>query len=470
MAAVKEYLGKLGLDEYFDGIKSKGTPLSSLVNALISYRLTENFSIEGCGRWLGLREVRKELGIMEEVSSRMLNRAVERVGENMEDALVRLRGSLFSVYRFEHTDLNVDTTSLSVYSKGEYGHPKQRSPYRFGYSRDKRPDLRQVNIGVAELRDPINIPFHLRVENGNTADPITFLRLVGDIIDELRGNSMFVFDAGGDSKDITDAITGKSMSYVTRKKLNASDDQWIGKFRKEDAVCVDKEDRVYCQSRTFESSGRTTYLFFSDKLYNDKIRILDDMAQRCVDDAKDVIRRKKDGTLSISKTVVKRLRNPLIALNVGVQSRLLSSDDDSFHYVREHLSNGREGFFKLECSEKSTPSDVLRIYRRRDSIEKLIESLKNQIDIKPLRVWSYNSVKGILFIGFLAQVIVSMIRYEVPELKKSSTKFIITSLQNLTATYIHDSKGLIRRIYSNFEPVNTRILRGIIIRPEGSGG
>jgi transposase len=89
--------------------------------------------------------------------------------------LAKFRDSLFSVYKLEHTNLNVDTTSLSVYSKGEYGHPKQRSPYRFGYSRDKRPDLRQVNISVAELRDPINIPFHLTVEKGNTADSITFL-------------------------------------------------------------------------------------------------------------------------------------------------------------------------------------------------------------------------------------------------------------------------------------------------------
>jgi transposase len=463
IAAVREYLLKLGLDEYFDGIKSKGIPLSPLVSALISYRLTENFSIEGCGRWLDSGEVRREFGIGGKVSSRMLNRAVERVGENMENALVHLRDSLLSLYDLPHTDLNADTTSVAVYSK-------QTGIFEFGYSRDKRPDLRQVNIGVAELRDPVNIPFHLTVERGNTADPVTFLRLVGDIIDELRDGSVFVFDAGGDSKNITDVISGKGMRYVTRKKLNTSDDEWISKFRKEEAFIADPDDRVYCQSRTFESSGRTTYLFFSEKLYEDKMRILDGMAQRCVEDAKEVIKRKKDGTLSISRTVVKRLRNPLIALNVGVQSKLLGSDEDSFRYVREHLSNGREGFFKLESSEKLTPSDVLKIYRRRDSVEKLIESLKNQIDIKPLRVWSENSVKGILFIGFLAQVIVSMIRYEVPELKKSSTKFIISSLQNLTVTYIYDNKSALRRIFSNFEPINSHILRGILIKPDGSGG
>ncbi|WP_148305802.1 IS1634 family transposase [Candidatus Methanoplasma termitum] len=361
ITAVREFLGKLGLDEYFDGIKSGGSPLSPLVSALISYRLTENFSIQGCGRWLSSQEVRKELGIRAEVSGRMLNRAVERVGENMENALVRLRDSLFSLYDLEHTDVNADTTSVALYSK-------RTDIFEFGYSRDKRPDLRQVNIGVAELRDPINIPFHLTVEKGNTADPVTFLRLVDDIMNELRDGSMFVFDAGGDSKNITDAIAGKGMRYITRKKLDTSDDEWISKFRKENVCYKDDDGAVYSQTRTFESSGRTTYLFFSEKLYKDKMNILDGMAQRCVEDAKDVIKRKKDGTLRISRTVIKRLRNPLISLNVGIQSKPLGSDEDSFHYVREHLSNGREGFFKLECSEKMTSADVLKIYRRRDSV------------------------------------------------------------------------------------------------------
>ncbi|WP_048111663.1 hypothetical protein [Candidatus Methanoplasma termitum] len=83
---------------------------------------------------------------------------------------------------------------------------------------------------------------------------------------------------------------------------------------------------------------------------------------------------------------------------------------------------------------------------------------------------SENSVKGILFIGFPAQAIVSMIRYEVPELRTRSTKFIIASLQNLTVTYIYDKKNILRRIFSNFEPINSLILREILIKTDGSGG
>jgi len=99
-----------------------------------------------------------------------------------------------------------------------------------------------------------------------------------------------------------------------------------------------------------------------------------------------------------------------------------------------------------------------------------MDSLKNHIDLKPMRVWSENSVKGTLLLCFLAQVIVSMVRYEMPELRKRSTRFIIDSLQNLTVTYVHDRKQATRRIYSNFEPLNSRILRDIVVVSGVSGG
>jgi len=197
---------------------------------------------------------------------------------------------------------------------------------------------------------------------------------------------------------------------------------------------------------------------------------LNGRAWKCVEDAKETIKRKRDGTLRISRTVIKRLRNPLITLNVGVQGKLLSSDVESFEYVRNALSNCREGFFKLECNENLTPDEVFTMYRRRDTVEKLVDSLKNHIDLKPMRVWSENSVKGTLLLCFLAQVIVSMIRYEMPELKQRSTKFIIDSLEKLTVTYVYDREERMRRIYSNFEPINSRILQDMVVVSGVSGG
>jgi transposase len=104
-----------------------------------------------------------------------------------------------------------------------------------------------------------------------------------------------------------------------------------------------------------------------------------------------------------------------------------------------------------------TLEEALKIYRKKDSIEKIMHSLKNEVNIKPLRVWSDNSIYGALLIGYLAQLIISLIRYDYPELKNTSTKFIKISLSNLTVTVEKIKLMKKRVIYSNFNLINELI-------------
>ena len=66
-------------------------------------------------------------------------------------------------------------------------------------------------------------------------------------------------------------------------------------------------------------------------------------------------------------------------------------------------------------------------------------------------------------------MIVSMIRYENSEVRETSTKFIIRSLEKLTVAYIFDAVGRSKRLFSNFESLNTAILREILIKPRVNG-
>ncbi|MCK9323151.1 MAG: hypothetical protein RBR05_04520 [Candidatus Methanomethylophilaceae archaeon] len=94
-------------------------------------------------------------------------------------------------------------------------------------------------------------------------------------------------------------------------------------------------------------------------------------------------------------------RNPLISSNVGVHGKLLTNDMESFEYVLGQFSDSREESFKLECNRNLIPLEVFSIYRRRDTIKKLMDPLKNHIYLKPMCVWSENSVKGTLLLFFL---------------------------------------------------------------------
>src|SRR3989338_7840604 len=133
------------------------------------------------------------------------------------------------------------------------------------------------------------------------------------------------------------------------------------------------------------------------------------------------------------------------------------SDEEARNLVRTATITGREGFFCLVSNEKLTLKQALEIYRMKDAIEKVFQSLKNDIDIKPLRVWTTKSLCGAILVGFLAQLIISLMKYDYKELKQIAPKFIKISLMNLTVT-VELAKPLSkRRIFSNFEPINTLI-------------
>jgi transposase len=105
-----------------------------------------------------------------------------------------------------------------------------------------------------------------------------------------------------------------------------------------------------------------------------------------------------------------------------------------------------------------TLAEALERYRKKDSIEKIFHSLKNEIEIKPLRIWTKNSILGAILIGFLAHLFVSLVRYEVPEARHVAAKFIKYSLMNLTVTMMKVKQGGCRCLFSNFYALNTAIL------------
>jgi len=99
---------------FFSKHKSKGLDLNSLVIGLLSYKLTENFSIKEAGKWLNHEEILYILNL-EMFHERVLYRTLELLGRNREKILSDILESLFSVYDFEETNINLDWTSIVLF-------------------------------------------------------------------------------------------------------------------------------------------------------------------------------------------------------------------------------------------------------------------------------------------------------------------------------------------------------------------
>ncbi len=220
------------------------------------------------------------------------------------------------------------------------------------------------------------------------------------------------------------------MQYLTARKLNTSDDKIIANFWRNSPELIDPEDGIYCLKIVKPSSF--SYFYFSKKFQKEQLDSKARKVMRQMQEAKDI-----QESINNNKKLPKRFRinNVLVDVSYSLQTKLVElNEQEAIEFLEEYIITGREGFFCLKSSKDLTVKQALLTYRKKDSIEKVIHSLKNEIEIKPLKVWTDDSIYGAVIIGFIAQLFISLMRYEFKELKHKSTKFIKKSLLNLTVT------------------------------------
>ena len=442
---VQKYYKKLYFSDIFTKYKKKGRNFNRLIEALVAYKLAENLSISKASDWINRKDVLEEFSL-NSFEERTLFRVLEILGKNREEIIADIQDILFDTYDFEHTDINMDWSSLILWgTKSKLG--------KYGYSRDHRPDKKQITIGLSELANPINIPIGLTINPGNINDQKHFADTYNQTKKHAKIGSLYTFDKGANGKDNLNMILRDKMKYLTAKKLNKSDDKLIKAFDKSKAELVNTKDGIYGIKRKFPN--RYNFFYFSEKLQKENIASALRKAERKLKEAQEIQNAAKKG-----KSLPKRFRvnNILVDVIIEYQTKLNElSETEAFELVKKASITGREGFFCLTSSENLTLEQALETYRKKDSIEKIFYSLKNEIVIKPLRVWSTNNIYGALILGFIAQLFISLIKYDYKKLKKTSSKFIKISLSNLTVTIENRKNGSKRRIYSNFDPINSLI-------------
>jgi transposase len=107
------------------------------------------------------------------------------------------------------------------------------------------------------------------------------------------------------------------------------------------------------------------------------------------------------------------------------QTKLVDMDEEAaLRLLFNEVVDGRERSFCLTSSTDMPAAEALKIYRSKDAVEKLFHSLKSEIEVRPLRVWSEDAVHGVLLLGFIAQMFISLTRHFVTPVNSVSTKFI----------------------------------------------
>ena len=134
--------------------------------------------------------------------------------------------------------------------------------------------------------------------------------------------------------------------------------------------------------------------------------------------------------------------------------KLINTHEDaykSFFIIKETPVRGRKvlfnnqaiqqyrknyaGFYVLLTNEIKDPLEALTVYRDRDAVEKCFDDLKNQLDMKRLRIHSSTSMDGRLFVQFIALILMSALRKKMREtrlIEKYTTRELLQEMETLT--------------------------------------
>ena len=449
---VQHIFNELQLPPLLDRLKHCGHQLTGLVAGLVSYKMTENLSVSRCHQWMTTNSLLLEHLHLSIFGDDALYRCLEKIGENRQIILRHI----LQILKKDH-DVGLDMVFMDWTSS--HFEAKPTDLIKYGYSRDHRPDRPQITIGLAQDQHS-QLPVGLSIQPGNINDQIHFKITYQQIKPGLRTGSVLVFDAGATGNPNLDLLVSDNMKYLSRMKLNTSDiTQHLDTFSKEQWTPImtgNLDEEVYGKQLVFPS--RTKYLYFSQKLHDDTL------ANR-----RKHLQQEYDEALSLWKIIQE-------------QRRPRQKYRNSNHFLQTHLSytfpltgltreqaidcalqlsiTGKEGFFTLVSNKDFSLHEALQYYREKDSVEKLFNSMKNELHIRPTRCWTQEAINGSILIAFLAQLVISMLRYKHDELRHVSTKFIIQSLGNFALTITVGKNGVKNRVFSNFDWINTVIFCG----------
>lgn len=331
--------------------------------AMVAHRLVDPGSKRSCAEWM---ELDAYLPGTRGLTVQHLYRAMDFLDdahEEVEHALYQHRRTLFdraSVVYF-------DTTS-TYFDCDETGDPDEHYGLRQrGYSRDLRPDRRQIVVGLAT--DQQGLPIVSEVFSGETTDTLTVAPMLARLRTFGLTNVVWVTDRGMASEVNLSAVRTAGMQYIIGARLRPDE-----------------------ELRTAISADETPYVKAGEGLMVKELRI----AQRRVVVCYAPESAERDHKLR--NAAIDRLGPILVRVNAGGDAAEITTNgwykrlatrhgDGTFALDKNKLEREAQcdGTFVLEVSNDAIPAvEAALAYKGLLKVERAFRVLKHGLDIRPV--------------------------------------------------------------------------------------
>ncbi len=209
---------KLGIDRTLHNLLEQrgfSTPVERLIFAMVANRALAPSSKLAMEHWVQT-EVR--IDGLDEVEVHQLYRAMDFLLEAADDIQRDVFFAIANLFNLEVDVIFVDTTT--VYFEVEQEDPDTEDAQglrKWGYSRDKRPELPQAVIGFAVTRR--GIPVRCWVWPGNATDQTLVEEVKKDLNGWKLGRVVTVMDTGFNSEQNRRILQGAGDHYIIGEKL-----------------------------------------------------------------------------------------------------------------------------------------------------------------------------------------------------------------------------------------------------------
>lgn len=130
----------------------------------------------------------------------------------------------------------------------------------------------------------------------------------------------------------------------------------------------------------------------------------------------------------------------------------------NIYEIKNPYITGLEGFFVLESSVDEEPYKILKLYKSKDIIEKLIRNIKEGIELRPINHITKEAVIGYLIVVFIANCIIQLSHFLSKSNVDKNLKLLKKSLNCLTVTFVYDKSVFRFSVLSNI----SQEIRGIL--------
>src|SRR5271157_5637045 len=381
--------------------RSFGFSLERAVFASVLHRLVVSGSDRACEKWLEAYHIDGANGLElhqlyramawlgeELADQRGATRAPRRTKDMLEEALFERRRSLFS-------DLSVvlfDTTSLYFYGAGG------ETLGRHGKSKDHRPDLRQVIVGV--VLDGEGRPICSETWPGNATDVKALLPVVTRLRERFGITRMcLVADRGMISAETIAELEGRGIDYILGARERSDSEV-------RDIVLADRKPMaplVIPRARGGETDLEVKEVVVGDWGPGSKPRryVVCFNPEEAKRDAA-----KRAATLDSLRTALQQGDKQLVA-NAGYRRFLATPREGHFEIDPERVAEDArfDGLYVLRTNSKLPPLSIALAYRQLWKVEAIFRTAKSILETRPIYHQSDATIAGHLFCSFLALVV-----------------------------------------------------------------